>query len=576
MSGHEQRGLGARRNTVSARRIAIALSGAATTIVALAFAPAALAGQYEQAVCLNPSGTQAGSAGWSASTSGVSSNGAGALLTDDCGPAAPPAAYPETSMSALAIGGGTNPLNAEWTYTAPANTTIVGGQVLIDDADETSGAGGEGWLSVGQDIGIGQGVIVACVYPNGCIGGQPPYPPIVSGDGKITTFAIPDVVGATQMFLHATSCSPWHGCNGIGGVGLYSAAIELQNTTPPQASSLEGTLLEPDAHGTATLTFTAADAGGPGVAAVNVLIDGTSVYKTHVANGTPDACQPVATDPGTGLPIFDAPVPCAPSANISMQFATGALADGTHDLKILVTDAAGNIATVYDAPITTENNATPSSTTTEKPGATGATGRAGAVPHYSLALSSDSRKLASKKVIRRVFDHSALTLSGTVLGSTGVALADAPVMMTAIGPGGARSTVATSRSNGTGAFTITAPPGDTRTLQLIGRNGTVTLHERVTPTLSLSIDQRAPRTVRITGRVGIKQGAAHPQLELEILDRATWQLLGQTFKAGRDGTFTDTYTASPNAAHAHYHVRVVLLGTPEWTQATTKPQTVVL
>ena len=595
MFTHEQRGVGAYRKILSAGRATVALSAVAAAVV-LVLAPAALAGEYEQAVCLNPSGSQAGTAGWSSSTSGTVNGGGAALSTPDCGPSDLGLPFPNNPMESLASSGGSSPVGALWTYTAPPNATIVGGQAVTDDGVDSVGLGGEGWLSVGQDSAMGQDNVFACFSTDpGCTGPAPAYTPFVAGDNNLTTFAIPDVPSATQMFLYATNCGPTSGCNGTAYVSLYSADIELQNTTAPQGSNFQGTLLQPNAHGTATLTFTASDAGGPGVASINVLIDGTSVDKAHIPNGTPDICQPVATDQSTGLPIYDVPAPCVGSANVSAQFATGALTDGTHDLKIQVTDAAGNIATVYDGPITTENDSTPSSTTTEKPGPAGTTGSSAPVvvvppanvtvttgkpsapaPHYSLVLSAESRKLAGTKLIRRVFDHSALTLAGTVLGATGVGLADAPVKVVAIGPGGVRSTIATTRSNGSGAFAITAPPGDTRTLQLIGSDGTVTFHERVTPTISLKVDQLSTRTVRLTGRIGIRQGATHPQLELEIRDGTHWQLLGQTFVAGRDGAFSDTYTASPRAAQAHYQVRVVLLGTPDWTEATTKTETVVL
>jgi hypothetical protein len=57
---------------------------------------------------------------------------------------------------------------------------------------------------------------------------------------------------------------------------LYSADLLLNSTASPTGSGFSGTLLDPDAHGTASLAFTAGDPGGPGVYKVIVKIDGKS------------------------------------------------------------------------------------------------------------------------------------------------------------------------------------------------------------------------------------------------------------------------------------------------------------
>ena len=67
-------------------------------------------------------------------------------------------------------------------------------------------------------------------------------------------------------------------------VRLWWANLLLANEATPSASGVGGTLLSPNAAGTAELTLDAADPGGPGVYLVIVQIDGKAVYS-----GTPNS-----------------------------------------------------------------------------------------------------------------------------------------------------------------------------------------------------------------------------------------------------------------------------------------------
>ena len=127
----------------------------------------------------------------------------------------------------------------------------------------------------------------------------------------------------------------------------------LFNGASPAASGFGGSLLSPDAYGTADVSFTASDPSGPGIYNVTVEVDGRTVYEA-----TPDTesgrCVSVGTDAASGAPMFDYEQPCPSTESVDIPVNTAALSDGEHQLKVTVTDAAQNISTVLDRSITTK------------------------------------------------------------------------------------------------------------------------------------------------------------------------------------------------------------------------------
>jgi hypothetical protein len=142
----------------------------------------------------------------------------------------------------------------------------------------------------------------------------------------------------------------------------FDALLE-ENSTPTGSS---GSLLDQDAHGTADLLFTAAEAHGPGVYGVTVLIDGQTVDQ-----GTPDTnsgeCTPIGTDPSSGALMFDYAQPCPSSESVDIPVDTTKLPDGEHQLTAAVTDPAQNSSTVLDQTITTRQPGSGSVSTPPSP-----------------------------------------------------------------------------------------------------------------------------------------------------------------------------------------------------------------
>ena len=174
---------------------------------------------------------------------------------------------------------------------------------------------------------------------------------------------------------------------------LWWADLLLTNTAAPAASGFSGSLLSPDAHGTADIAFTATDPNGPGVYNVTVQIDGNPVYNA-TPNTNQGKCASVGTDSTSGALMFDWQQPCLQTETVDIPVDTTALTDGQHELKVIVTDAAQNSSTVLDQTITTLNRTTVSAAaalTARRPRASPCTrSRSTRQPNGSHAASGDS------------------------------------------------------------------------------------------------------------------------------------------------------------------------------------------
>ncbi|MHB8695233.1 MAG: hypothetical protein ACYDHH_28725 [Solirubrobacteraceae bacterium] len=365
--------------------------GVITWVAAIGLAPPAIAGQWMQASCQNPDGSAVPVSGPGAGWSGSANNPEyGSNASPTCGPGSPMVA--ELSSQAPANVGASEAL----IYTPPAGSTLAGGRVNVALAADGSGynASGVAALYAPAYAYDSTDVFFQCAHGLG--------PCTTNGGNDFTgTLSIPAGTGG-RLTLGA-NCNGVAGqqCNTVNDPCAYSgdpycthantsvwalaqvnwADLLLANSSAPGVSgTITGTLLGTSAspaHGTATLEYTATDPGGPGVYQQVVQIDGHTVYS-----GVPDtnvgACHVAGTDPTTGAFIFDSQQPCKTSETVDLGIDTTHLSDGPHQLKLISEDAAQNVSTLLDQPITVDNYTTASSTGTESPiSATGTTGTTG-------------------------------------------------------------------------------------------------------------------------------------------------------------------------------------------------------
>jgi len=324
-----------------ARRGALICALVALTV--LLGAGAAHAGEWGQVSCVNPDGSAAGSEGWSSMIAG---GGYGSNTDSSCGPGNPAWAL-LSSEAAVAVG------SAETLrYSPPAGSTLQGGEVSV-----AMHADGYGYNASGTAVAYSP----EYAYNSSnvffqCAAGLTPCAP--GSNDYVGSLALPAGRGGSLYLSAGCGGFPGASCTAGGSDGawslvqLYNAQLRLANNSTPSASTIAGTLLSGEARGSRELTFTASDPEGPGVYRVAVQADEQTLYS-----GTPDSnggrCMPVG---GSGAALlFDSAQPCRESESVNETLDTTLLRDGTHTLKVLVTDAAQNTSVVYDATITTLN-----------------------------------------------------------------------------------------------------------------------------------------------------------------------------------------------------------------------------
>jgi hypothetical protein len=334
------------KRSTSVRR-ASALAGAA---LVAALAPAvAHAGDWMQVSCVNPNGSAAPSQGWTSATTGTPE--AGSFVDTNCSPGSPMAA--SLSTAAPASTGTQEALQ----YTPPTGSTLAGGSVDVNLFADSSGPGGSGdavlytpsfsydssdvFFQCAQSLGL-------CTHAT--FSGVQALPANRGGNFYASAYC-----GGSG------SCTSSTDPNAYAYAQVVSADLLLFNGSSPAASGFGGSLLSTDATGTADVSFTATDPGGPGVYLVTVSIDGHDVY-----GATPDTnsghCVSAGTDTASGAPMFDWRQPCPTTEFVDIPVNTAGLGAGQHQLKVTVTDAAQNTSTVLDQTIGTDTTATPTPT----------------------------------------------------------------------------------------------------------------------------------------------------------------------------------------------------------------------
>lgn len=565
----------------------------------------ALAGRWIQVACENPSGSPASNEGFSSLAAG---GGYGSTTGVRCSPGNPMFAL---LSSAVPVGVGSSETIA---YQPPGGSALDGGTV-----DVTMSASGYGVDASAVAVAYSPAfsydasdVFFQCAeldegMGGACNNGTSSYSGLLS---------LPTGAGG-NFYLSA-------GCGGVGGqecdaggsngawseVQLWWAQMLLSNNSTPTGSGFGGSLLGSSASGTATLAFTAADPGGPGVYKVSVLIDGQAVYSA-TPNANAGACAAVGSEPASGALMFDSAQPCPQSESLDIPISTVALADGHHELKVEVTDAAGNTSTVLDQTITTANRTTvsallrsapaattttttpatttpatttptttPATTTTPTPTTTPASSSAPATTPslYAFSLSPATKRMS--KGLHRGYSRSALALSGTLENEAGVPATDVPVSLwSKPRSGGVFTEIAHSTSTATGGWSLKVPKGASRVLRVIAGAGAqpasspsaVSVSETVTPSLSLHIATPGGARLIFTGHLGIAPiGKPRPTVLIEVWGQHGWQAVGAPVRVSAHGNYRYLYRSSPFTVGRRFRFRALTPAATLWSTASSR------
>ncbi len=537
---------------------ALLASGAAGVLVLMGAAPA-YAGDLMVVSCVNPSQSAAPSEGWSSSAAG---GGYGSNNSTSCGPGSPMFAILSTD-AAVGVG------SAETLqYTPPGGSRLVGGSI-----DVSMYADGGGYNASGTAVAYTPNYAydASDVFFQ-CASG---LTPCANGTNDFTgVLGIPGGRGGSLYLSAGCGGASGYACNSGGSEGAWSlvrlwwANLLLENNSSPTGSGFSGSLLEPNAHGTAELQFTAADPG-PGVYSVTLQVDGHAVYQ-----GTPDGngghC--VAEGSSGGALMFDYQQPCKQSESVDVPVNTTALTDGAHTLKVIVTDAAQNSSLVYDATITTANRTTVSALLSS-PIATSP----GAEPTYAIVL--DKHTAALGKAVRRSFAASALTFSGQLRNSAGAPAPGVTVSLLAQEgnpPTGALVGLAHTTSNAAGEWVLHAPKGPSRLLRIVyGRAANaantgagVSISETVSPVLALHVGTPGGARLVFSGKLAITPiGSPRPLVIIETLAGREWEAVGHPVRVDPNGSYRYVYRSSPLTLGRRFAFRAQTPATSLWQGA---------
>jgi hypothetical protein len=334
--------------------------------------------------------------------------------------------------------------------------------------------------------------------PSGCCNKQVSFFRLSAGDQVLFeqemtgwSQAISSDVPATRDFAAGIYCSYANGAQNCDWtttptIGISALAFTLQESDPPAAHATGGSVLAGGTlSGTQTLSYTATDPDS-GVHDVSVQLGATTVasdtFANRCANDNWNACPNVQD-------------------RSEMAIDTNQVPDGTHALRFVVTDAAGNTATVDSGRTVTVSN--PQS---NGPGAVSKT--TDVQLRLGQGLGRAIRTTYGRKVV----------VTGQALGPNGQPLATIPIDVAAqiAQPGQGFVGIGRTQTDGSGAFAFSVPPGPSRTLRFAYtspvRDGVqakgqsdVVLEVRAGAHLSVS-DRRIAGGRRVTFRGQLKGG----------------------------------------------------------------------
>jgi hypothetical protein len=303
------------------RRIALL-----SVLAALGAAAPAHAGTYAVSACHVPGGAVAPLDGWS--PGGFAGNTGATSARDECRGAGG-MAIRFTPPSGSASGTWNLGDIAEWGFGAPDDTTLAA--LTLERTFSATGPSAVDWQVSGEG-----GYRETCTLA----GGQ------CAGNARSIRFA---GLRGSEIFLIMICDAPAGGtCDGPGAAAhVQRATVELRDDFAPLSTKPPAGPLVDTSHpltGVATATVPLSDRGS-GVRSLSAEVDGAIVAAT----------DPVDANGGRCAPPYTARVPCKLAATGTVAVDTTKLADGPHQLRLIVRDASGNSSALGPLGITVRN-----------------------------------------------------------------------------------------------------------------------------------------------------------------------------------------------------------------------------
>jgi len=496
----------------------------------------AVAGSYHVYSCALPNGRPAPTDGWSGSITGPFMN-----PVNTCAEGG--------ALAALINGNPAQPVNATatWAFTAPGFASIAGATLWrsASASDIAENAETVAWIAAPADAYDSADVFDQCRQDNcGAIGNaanrfDPTNKVIVpsSNLNAATHIYVNAACGGAQGWSCPATSAPY-----MVSAQVFAADITLHTESAPSASAVGGSLLTAQVlNGPQNILITASDPG-PGVYRTIFQIDGKEV-SSSVLNSNGGRCESVGdTNDGTAAFLYLQPCP-AQLNSVDVPFDPTVAPDGPHDLKVLVSDAAGNTTTILDHQVIVDNSGAYTTLLTR-----GACNGTSCDDHAQLIQTSKQRASFTRHLSR-----SGLTMTGRLADHTGAPIKGAQVQLLEqpSNPGASMKAAGIVSTDQNGAWAFKIPYGPSRLLRVAYFShlkdttpaALLDYHERVYAAVLL----HAPRHARL-GRAVIFRGRLpggfipYPgeQVEIEIFYGHRWRTI-EVLRTDKHGRFAYRY-----------------------------------
>lgn len=512
---------------------------------------------YEAWTCRAPDGgpayTHEGSSGWRVSSLNTDIGG-GNRFSDDC------AAGGTLQVQLAQTRSQPTPSFGTWRFDAPPATSVRGYAVDF----EAYGRPGAPGQPVFGDVNISSTAQEDPDYDERFYGAGTVSRRIVAHDGRLSS-GIRVQAGCGDNTGSGALCSP--GPDGSPArFSIYRATFTLEDRDAPAVTSVSGDAVTGDMWaGSAGISVGATDQGG-GVYRLGVEVDGQIRSWINVAGA------PCRAWPGTER-TFLSPKPCPSTTGGVQQISTADLPEGSHTVRVVVEDAAGNQTTAY-GPVSKSL----SRTAPPGPADPGPENGSPAVSDAALKVSWEGRE-SSTRSIR--FDQQPV-LRGQLTTKAGQPIKDAAVRVTITRD--ARNSPPFEReslqTNSEGRFRWKMPKGSSsRKITLSYRRRvrdpqpvvSKDVRLRVTAGVRLSLSRKMARRGQSVRLTGLLSGRPVPSggkvVELQARNPGGRWITFRTVRAKKSGKFTSTYRFR-NAGPARFQMRARARKTGDYPYAT--------
>jgi len=346
-----------------------------------------------------------------------------------------------------------------------------------------------------------------------------------------------------------------------GVIRIWSARIGLADVIAPKITAgPSGSLVDSAAHasGVGVVTFAATDRGG-GLQTMGLLVDGVQ-----------RAVRPIDAGNMSCRPPYTALVPCPLSSQPTLAVDTGEIANGTHSVRVFVTDVAGNQTQSDPVQVTIRNG--------------GQANGMNATPVAKLQAWFKSNR--AHKAAATVRYNASPTIEGQLTTADGKPIGSAILEASeqVSRPGSEPVALGTVATDAQGRFAIPVPRGSSRELHIGYRAHTFDEQEAASATLTLNVRAGvrldvSPHRVRngtratFSGRILGGPGQFGTQVTIYALT-AKRPIPVETVPADQRGRFRYRYRFSSISGRGGFRFQAVVKSQPTYPYALGRSATV--